>query len=72
VICLLWKRGEEIAEKRNEFQRLADEANAEMRSVLDFAEAYSKDAELRKSACVACGGTTGPGDTKPVRGLEST
>ena len=62
ALRLLWERGKQVEAKRNEYQRLSDNANAEMRTVLDFAEAYSLDPEFRKNACAACGGDVLPGD----------
>lgn len=56
AVKLLWERGRQIEHKRNLFQRNADQANAELRAVLDFAEKYSANAGFRKVARAACGG----------------
>lgn len=59
AVRMLWERGKIVAAKRAEYQRLTDQADAEMRAVLDFAERYSGNAGFRADVRQACGGKAG-------------
>lgn len=54
AVRMLWERGKIVAAKRAEYQRLTDQADDEMRAVLDFAERYSGNEGFREMVRQVC------------------